>query len=196
MSRELELQYYREREPEKRQKILEYMISEGQNPDDDRLRKEIFDTRYVYRSKMLADEYLRFWIILRMYSLMDLNTRQTNKARKAVQKEMKKLHLEEIKGKNPHIAYQEFYHLAALYIKTCQEDKNYGKVFFGIVNSRAENTEKKLKADVLETGVFVPKRLGLDKELDVFIQGVKDAYRDAFAEEEDFLSRYIRDKEA
>ena len=183
--------YYRESDPVKRNRLLAQAEESGEDPQGNAVRREIWEMRYQ-RVKELgkeryADSFLHFWMTLQFNRDADKRLFGMKNAHKEVQKHLNKLKFEEMRNKSPlheELLYRECCHLVDLYIKLCREDKAYQNMLFGVMSMSKDRVEAKLRADVYETGIRLPEKIGMEKELDLIVRAARDMFRLHFPDED------------
>lgn len=183
-------EYYCEIEPEKRLSILESCIQNGDDSEENKLRKEVFELRYQCSKKgrqvIYADMFLAFWTGMQFYQEALEKPRKVKWAKKGIIKEMERIHFREFEAKSKlhqKLLYWEMRHLVRVYVSSCKSDRMYSKMMCGFGNMNENYVMEKIKCDIHKTVIELPKLLDLEKELSVFIQAAKDEYYECFAEE-------------
>lgn len=181
---ELLKKYYQETDPMRRRRILEKSIEQGEDPERNRIRMELWEVRYQYQSRAAkgerGDGFLRLWIHMKY---ADGNTGGilggVRRSRKEVQKEMDKLQFsrwQELGGLYEECFYEECLHLAALYMESCHTDKSYGSGLMGLMALSDEKVMDKLTDDVYGIAFRVPKALKLTEELSILTRAICQVY--------------------
>lgn len=175
--------YYKEHDPLKRKKLLFQAIEEGEEPEENRIREELWEIRYQdpaeRGSEERADGYMSLWMI------MEYNRESANhffgwkSARKEVEKQLKKLKFKEFREKGPlyeEMLYRECCHLVKIYMELCEKDRSYGSMLGGIMNMSEENLKKKLQEDVYQTAALLPSAIKMEEELGIITKAAKEMY--------------------
>ena len=134
-------QYYREHDPLKRKQLLEDSIAQGEEPENNEIRKKIWEIRYKDKAETggdaRADGFLALWMIL------EFNRNAGNKffgargAKKDIEKQLKKLHFQEFANggeRARELLYRECCHLVKVYMELCESDKSYTSMLCGIMS--------------------------------------------------------------
>lgn len=185
-------QYYREADPMARQKLLQQSIEAGEEPENNAIRQEIWEIRYQEPSQVdkasRADGYLKLWMAL------EFNKNYAGKlfAGKGAQKEisghLKRMKFEELAAKGPQyeeLLYRECCHLVRVYMDLCATDRTYNSTLFGIMPMKKEHATDKMKADIYQTAIKLPRLLGMEQELSVITRAAREMYRLQFPEEKE-----------
>ena len=135
-------QYYREHDPLKRKQLLETSIAQGEEPENNEIRKKIWEIRYNDKAETggdaRADGFLALWMIL------EFNRNAGNKffgargARKDIEKQLKKLQFQEFANggeRERELLYRECCHLVKTYMELCESDKSYTSMLCGIMST-------------------------------------------------------------
>lgn len=173
-------EYYRESDPKKRKALLEQEIEAGTEPEANQIRKEIWEARYSEMDAVtMADGYLRFWMA------MEYNRKAANKlfgvksAVKEIRKELASVKFLEFQQKSElhrELLYRECCHLVKLYIDLCKSDRSYNSMLAGIITIKKEDVIAKIKKDIYETAVRLPKDLGMEEELSLLTKAAREIY--------------------
>lgn len=173
-------EYYREADPKKRRNLLEQEIEAGTDPEANQIRKEIWEARYSEMDEVtMADGYLRFWMA------MEFNRKAANKwfgvkgAVKEIRKELNSVKFQELQQKSDlhrELLYRECCHLVRLYIDLCKTDRSYNSMLAGIITIKKEDVTAKIKRDIYETAVCLPRDLGMEEELSLLIKAAREIY--------------------
>ena len=76
--------YYREKDPMERLKLLEQSIAAGEEPEENRIRKELWEIRYSDKAETgdtRADGYLGLWMSLTGIPLPDSLVQEVRRKR-------------------------------------------------------------------------------------------------------------------
>lgn len=173
-------EYYREADPKKRRNLLEQEIEAGTDPEANQIRKEIWEARYSEMDEVtMADGYLRFWMA------MEFNRKAANKwfgvkgAVKEIRKELNSVKFQELQQKSDlhrELLYRECCHLVKLYIDLCKTDRSYNSMLAGIITIKKEDVTAKIKRDIYETAVCLPRDLGMEEELSLLTKAAREIY--------------------
>ncbi len=176
-------QYYREHDPLKRKQLLETSIAQGEEPENNEIRKKIWEIRYNDKAETggdaRADGFLALWMIL------EFNRNAGNKffgargARKDIEKQLKKLQFQEFANggeRERELLYRECCHLVKTYMELCESDKSYTSMLCGIMSMSDDKAKAKLQKDMYETAIVLPASLGMEKELELLIRASKEMY--------------------
>lgn len=173
-------EYYREADPKKRRNLLEQEIEAGTDPEANQIRKEIWEARYSEMDEVtMADGYLRFWMA------MEFNRKAANKwfgvkgAVKEIRKELNSVKFQELQQKSDlhrELLYRECCHLVRLYIDLCKTDRSYNSMLAGIITIKKEDVTAKIKRDIYETAVCLPRDLGMEEELSLLTKAAREIY--------------------
>ena len=127
----------------------------------------------------MADGYLRFWMA------MEYNRKAANKlfgvksAVKEIRKELASVKFLEFQQKSElhrELLYRECCHLVKLYIDLCKTDRSYNSMLAGIITIKKEDVIAKIKKDIYETAVRLPKDLGMEEELSLLTKAAREIY--------------------
>ena len=150
-------QYYRETEPKKRKQLLDQAIASGEDQEANEIRREIYEA--------------------------------PGKAQKEILKELDDVKFREIRAKSPlheELLYRECKHLVKFYMTLCAQDKNYNSILCGLITIKKESSEAKMKRDIYETAIRLPKDLHLEEELALVTKAAHEVYGQEYPEESGF----------
>ncbi len=178
-------QYYRESDPLKRKELLDQAIASGEDKEANEIRQEIWNARYGTKSEQggPADGFLRLWMLLEFNRNTAKKWFGVKGACKEIRKEMDSVNFHDFLSRGglyEELMYRECKHLVAVYIDLCGKDKTYNSVLLGMMTMKKENAEAKLKRDLYETAVCVPRDLGLQKELELITRAARELYEVQF----------------
>ena len=91
--------YYREKDPMERLKLLEQSIAAGEEPEENRIRKELWEIRYSDKAETgdtRADGYLGLWMTMEFNRNSASRFFGTRSAKKEIGKYLKKLKFQEL----------------------------------------------------------------------------------------------------
>ena len=185
-------EYYKQIDPLKRRKLLDRSDAQMEDPEGNRIRRELWEIRYKEKSgadpNTRADGYLRLWMA------MEFNRNAAGKlfgargARKELTKILENLEFrrfQEGSALEKELLYRECCHMVRSYIDISREDRNYNSVLMGLFSMKKESAEKKLQADIRDTAITLPSALGMEKELGIVAKAAREVYELMFSEEED-----------
>ena len=175
--------YYREPDPMKRKALLEQSAADGEDDAGNAVRKELWEIRYGRKSDAKgaerADAFLGFWMTLEFHRNADKKLFAAGRARREIQRELDKLQFAKTAAKSElhrELLYRECCHLVKLYMDLCQKDKSYNNMLCGLVSMSSESAKEKLKSDIIQVGVKLPKALGMEQELDLITRAAREMY--------------------
>ena len=96
------------------------------------------------------------------------------------------LKFQEIKARSElhkELLYRECCHLVNLYMNLCAQDKTYNSMICGIMTMNSDSSKAKLKRDIYETAVVLPRELKMEEELGIITEAAREAYREHFPDE-------------
>ena len=169
-------QYYRETEPKKRKQLLDQAIASGEDQEANEIRREIYEARYKNTTNDggIAAGHKIFG---------------PGKAQKEILKELDDVKFREIRAKSPlheELLYRECKHLVKFYMTLCAQDKNYNSILCGLITIKKESSEAKMKRDIYETAIRLPKDLNLEEELALVTKAAHEVYGQEYPEESGF----------
>lgn len=174
-------QYYREHDPMKRKELLEAAVSEDDSLEN-QIRKELWEIRYSQEQSgtpSRADGFLGLWMS------MEFNKNSGNKlfgskgACKEIRKKLEQLKFREfLDGDDLHqeLLYRECCHMVKMYMELCETDRSYNTTFCGIVHISKDKAKDKLKADIAQTAVDLPKAIGMEEELAIVTKAAREMF--------------------
>ncbi len=181
--------YYREKEPMERLKLLEQSIEAMEDPEGNKIRKELWDIRYSDKSEVgdtRADGYLGLWMTLEFNRNSGSRFFGTRGARKEISKYLTKLRFQEIQEKGglyEELLYRECCHMVLVYMDLCQTDKSYNTTLCGLIHIKEDSARSKLQRDIRETAVELPGNLGMESELGIITRAAREIYRQYYPNE-------------
>lgn len=191
-STDLIRRYYRESDPIKRKKILEKSIEQGEEPEKNAVRKELWELRYQEASRAAkgnrSDGFLRLWMTLK-YAQENTGgfLGGAKRSAKEVRKMLDKLgvsRMQEKGGIYEECLYDECVHAAELYIQSCETDKNYGTGLMGLMALSQEKIQSKITQDIYGVAISTPESLGLVDELSLISRSAKEVYQKHYPADE------------
>lgn len=177
--------FYRERSPLVRNAMLEEADRQGLTPEDNALRRRIFDRRYpVIREEEEepADLFLRLMMELKVQAQNSSGLFGERFARRSALKLLQKTRIAELAeegGRMRELLRQELCHLGVLYVTICGEDGNYRSLILGLGKMTDERLLEKIRGDLTEIAVTAPAKLKLEEEfapLTESLLAVKEEY--------------------
>lgn len=176
-------EYYREHDPLKRRKLLENSIAQGEEPENNEIRKKIWELRYSDKAETggdaRADGFLALWMILEFNRNAGNRFFGARGARKDVGKQLAKLKFQEFSDgdeRQKELLYRECCHLVKTYMELCESDRSYTSMLCGIMSMSGEKAKAKLQKDIYETAFVLPANLGMEKELELITRAAKEVY--------------------
>ena len=181
--------YYREKEPMERLKLLEQSIAAEEDPEGNKIRKELWEIRYSDRSEAgdtRADGYLGLWMTMEFNRNSGSRFFGTRSAKKEIGKYLTKLKFQEIQEKGglyEELLYRECCHMVLVYMDLCQTDKSYNTTLCGLIHIKEDSAKSKLQRDIRETAVDLPGTLGMESELGIITRAAREIYRQYYPNE-------------
>ena len=181
--------YYREKEPMERLKLLEQSIAAEEDPEGNKIRKELWEIRYSDKSEVgdtRADGYLGLWMTMEFNRNSGSRFFGTRGAKKEIGKYLTKLKFQEIQEKGglyEELLYRECCHMVLVYMDLCQTDKSYNTTLCGLVHIKEDRAKSKLQRDIKETAVDLPGALGMEAELGIITRAAREIYRQYYPNE-------------
>ena len=84
------------------------------------------------------------------------------------------------------IMWDERKHLVKFYMTLCAQDKNYNSILCGLITIKKESSEAKMKRDIYETAIRLPKDLNLEEELALVTKAAHEVYGQEYPAESGF----------
>ena len=181
--------YYREKEPMERLKLLEQSIAAEEDPEGNKIRKELWEIRYSDKSEAgdtRADGYLGLWMTMEFNRNSGSRFFGTRSAKKEIGKYLTKLKFQEIQEKGglyEELLYRECCHMVLIYMDLCQTDKSYNTTLCGLIHIKEDSAKSKLQRDIRETAVDLPGTLGMESELGIITRAAREIYRQYYPNE-------------
>ena len=181
--------YYREKEPMERLKLLEQSIVAEEDPEGNKIRKELWEIRYSDKSEAgdtRADGYLGLWMTMEFNRNSGSRFFGTRSAKKEIGKYLTKLKFQEIQEKGglyEELLYRECCHMVLVYMDLCQTDKSYNTTLCGLIHIKEDSAKSKLQRDIRETAVDLPGTLGMESELGIITRAAREIYRQYYPNE-------------
>lgn len=181
--------YYREKEPMERLKLLEQSIAAEEDPEGNKIRKELWEIRYSDKSEVgdtRADGYLGLWMTMEFNRNSGSRFFGTRSAKKEIGKYLTKLKFQEIQEKGglyQELLYRECCHMVLVYMDLCQTDKSYNTTLCGLIHIKEDSAKSKLQRDIKETAVDLPGALGMEAELGIITRAAREIYRQYYPNE-------------
>ena len=181
--------YYREKEPMERLKLLEQSIAAEEDPEGNKIRKELWEIRYSDKSEAgdtRADGYLGLWMTMEFNRNSGSRFFGTRSAKKEIGKYLTKLKFQEIQEKGglyEELLYRECCHMVLVYMDLCQTDKSSNTTLCGLIHIKEDSAKSKLQRDIRETAVDLPGTLGMESELGIITRAAREIYRQYYPNE-------------
>ena len=181
--------YYREKEPMERLKLLEQSIAAEEDPEGNKIRKELWEIRYSDKSEAgdtRADGYLGLWMTMEFNRNSGSRFFGTRSAKKEIGKYLTKLKFQEIQEKGglyEELLYRDCCHMVLVYMDLCQTDKSYNTTLCGLIHIKEDSAKSKLQRDIRETAVDLPGTLGMESELGIITRAAREIYRQYYPNE-------------
>ncbi len=179
--------YYKETDPLKRLKILNKSIENGEDPEGNAIRKEIWEVRYAEQSaasrQTRADGFLGLWMTMEFNRYSAGKYFGKKSAIKETHRWLDKLKFAEFQNDadplKKELFYRECVHMVYTYVTLSREDKNYNSYLLGFLRMKKESAEEKMKKDIYETGIELPEKLGIE-ELNIVARATQEVYDQEF----------------
>ena len=192
-------QFRRETEKEDRIEILDKAIAEEGLTEENKLRKQVLETRYEENQKTKIDHFIRGWMTL---AYLENETRSffgKNRIKKEILKIRSDLMLDFAKEHGEmgqRVLYDEYYNTARLYMGLCEEDKSYSSILLGLGRMKPAKLIAKIAADLYHVSCEIPRTIGMEEELKVFREALTEAFCDAYSKQKNLLlDRFRKDAE-
>lgn len=175
--------YYMEIDPGKRRQLLEERIREGDEGEDNLLRMELWDHRYVplKRSGKKEEKYKDCFMAALMQLLMLSEESSRPLLRKRAEKEisgvLKMLGVDQEAHYTKELLLEEIKHLFLVFAVISMEDKQYSAVIFGLGKMKKEKIERKLLTDVHKVIYNLPENTGMEEKFSLIVQAGEMALR-------------------
>ncbi|MBQ0000038.1 MAG: hypothetical protein KBT01_00655 [Clostridiales bacterium] len=171
--------YYDELEYEERKEIFERLLKEVPDDGFHAFRREVHEMRYPKPKRAGSPQIDRFLmnivyfpgLYMKKISLFSRPDREIKRICKELGLDRADSYSEEQKE----ILYGEFYNAAALYFDTCR-DAGYGRKLFGMVMPGAGDKNMQICSEAWIASTGIPMMGGVEKEMAVFSEAVKNAY--------------------
>jgi len=148
--------YYLPTDGKLRKVALDRAIVEGLEPENDKIRMEIWERRY---GKPGVDEFLAGYMSLSYYATAVKGSFMARFHKKDMKETQEKL-CYDIPGKygkaGEDMLYLELYHMVDYYIEICLKDKKYGGLVMGIGSMKRENLINKIASDICRVCYGIP----------------------------------------
>ena len=176
-------QYYREADPAKRLALLNMSIEAGEEPELNKIRKELWDIRYQDKSELggytRADGFIALWMLMEFNRDSSKRFMGVRGCRKEIMKQLDRMKFQELRAKGKDyedLLYRECCHMVKTYMELSESDKAYNSTLFGILKMSSEQAKDKLKADIYHTAVELPQTLKLEEELGIVTRAAREMY--------------------
>lgn len=174
-------QYYREHDPMKRKALLDAAIAEDDS-EENRIRRELWEIRYSEPqggTPSRADGFLGLWMSLEFNKNAGNKMFGMKSACKEIRKKLQQLKFQEYQTRDElhhELLYRECCHMVKMYMELCETDRSYNSTFCGIVHISKERAREKLKADIIQTAVELPKSIKMEEELGIVTRAAREMY--------------------
>lgn len=165
--------YYMETRPEQRLALLEAQSDPDQEAEN-ALRRRLWELRYEkQRNGQMKDRFLGAWLDLMLLQPQADSRFGRKKARSQAVKALEQLALTQTETFGRELLLAEVKHTILVYCCTSMEDRQYGSVIFGLGKMKKETISKKIDAELCNTGIWLPKKLELEKEAALLTEAVE-----------------------
>ena len=168
--------YYAELEPSKRRQMFPEILAQVEDDGLGQLRKDLFDLRHTDPKDPSNEVDLFLWEIVVLPAYKDSMFKKL--AKKQMDRTMHNLGFdlaEKYGEKGKTALYWEFRNTAERFLMTCRSS-SYGKKFFGFIATDDKDRQLKCTRDIWMMTSLVPRRMGMEKELEVLTEALKDAF--------------------
>lgn len=176
-------QYYKEHDPMKRKGLLEQSIAAGECPEENQIRKELWEIRYAEPSKVdkenRADGFLSLWMVMEFNKEAGKKLFGFKGAQKEINKHLRRLQFDQLRNKGElyeEILYRECCHLVQMYVDLCQTDRSYNTTLCGIVSISKDKAKQKIQKDIYETAIHLPMSIKMEEELSLITRAAREVY--------------------
>lgn len=167
--------------------FLDRSIADGEEPEANQIRKELWELRYHGRSQkgadVPADQYLALWMAMEFNKDAAGRFFGSKGARREITKRLEQLKFKELQEKGglyAELLYRECVHMVKMYMELCEKDKSYNTTLCGIVPMNEKSAKNKLQKDIYETAVELPGKINMEEELAVIKRAAREAYEAHF----------------
>ena len=173
--------YYLEIDPAKRLPLLNDAISEGLEPEENSIRKELFYLRYeenIYAESGYADRFMRAFMNIGLLTKNRPSRFGMKSARKKMLGYLSLLGLDNVSERSDlyrDLLFKEYCHMGQVFIALSKADKNYGSVLAGFGKIKEDTLEKKLRTDLAAAGIDAADLFDLREEMDLWLKGLEEA---------------------
>ncbi len=190
--------YYREISPRKRGRILESLM-ESDGSRENQIRRELYELRYSSKNLRndgdYADGYIALWMNMKLTVDNSTGFFGSRSLKRELTKTLAKLGVTkymQMGETERKLLYDEFYHMAMLYMHTSLTDKNYTTAFMGMISMKDGEVKSKLTKDVYKVAYLMPKRVKMEEDFSVFTKAATDAFCDILPEYREQLEGLIK----
>ncbi|MBQ1312633.1 MAG: hypothetical protein IIY55_12370 [Blautia sp.] len=182
--------YYKEADPMKRKKLLEESIANGEDPEMNRIREELWEIRYREKGYSggpeRADGFLGLWMTLEFNRNAGNRLFGKKSIKKDIMKHLSRLEFERFwngSEMEKEAFYRECCHMVWIYMQLCETDKAYNTYLMGLMGMKKEQSENKLIRDIIETGIELPEVIGMGTELEAVTKAAREMFALKFPQE-------------
>ena len=171
-------EFYEETDPDRRRELFETLAMEAEDDGANAYRKEFLDLRHTdpKDKNRKVDRFLWNIVNLPVYLGQKYLFRSgIERDGRRIIRELGLEHASEKKKKKRAAAYWEYRNAAARYLATC-EDAGYARRFFGTMSSSKEEKLARTASDLYSITVTLPAKFGREKEMEIFIRAMQDAF--------------------
>ena len=171
-------EYYRELEPARRRVMLDELCASEPDDGANEYRRQLFEARHVDpKAPGRAVDRMLFMCVCFMQLCQSARLFRGGAIRE-VRRSMNELRFD-LAGQygeaGARALYWEIRNAAARYLSTCSSP-SYNRRLFGLAPSREENREDRVARDIWQMTEGLSRRTGLERELALWNQAVRDAY--------------------
>ena len=172
--------FYKETDPKKRLEIYERTVKETDDDGANELRRKLYEKRHTDPKNKGNEVDRGLWNML----VIPVNTKVQFKMWPGTLRELKNslkdLGLDEIREGDETgegAVYWEIRNIARRYFETCS-GSGYGRKLFGLIESTEQEKLEKTVRDVYAMVDEIPVKFGLQEEMRVFSDAVRDEFMD------------------
>jgi len=186
--------YYLPTDGELRKKALDRAIAEGLEPDQNKIRREIWERRY--NSPAGVDRFLGGYMNLSYYANVVKSNFMARFHKKDI-KETQAFLCYDIPDKygeaGSDILYLELYHLIDYYIDVCLKDRKYSGLLMGLGSMKKESLIDKIATDIYRACYCVPLKFGLLPAHELLQKAAKQCFYNRFPAQRALLENKLAD---
>ena len=169
--------------------LLNLAVEQGIDPEGNQIRMDLWNRRHpnaeqqYAKGKTVVDESLKAWMALDIASADVYSWFGKKKVIKEAKKQLDILGKEYVRQYGElgeQIYFEELYQLTWLYMRLCEDDRNYTSLLMGVGRLKPDEYANKVAQNIYRVCHKIPRALDMQEEFSVFQKAAQEAFYDMF----------------